>query len=188
MTVTQLTGSLSIPYPDVTARAVLQRQVTVSPTAIPAYARYCPNDSAYASACSCVGITATTTTVPAPTTTTTFYITTTIIPNQPSYTCTPADSAAACGGTCDGTCFPDVDGIGICKQNRPCSGLQACTLNGDCTSDICLVNGCGTVCAEPQYLCPNPSSTKRMFRKKAVGESKRDMVATEAGMMEFDDV
>jgi len=187
ITTTVATETVTVSDAGVTARAILPRQETVSPTAIPAYATYCPNSIQYASACSCVGVTASTTTVSTPTVTISTTVTSTVTSTPNPYTCSPADSASACGGTCDGICFPDVNGVGYCKQNRPCEGLLACAVDSDCESDICLVNGCGTVCAESEYLCPNTSSTKRLFRKKALGEgNKRDMVATEIGMMEFD--
>ncbi len=57
--------------------------------------------------------------------------------------------------------------MGYCKQSRPCSGLQPCNADADCPSEICLVNGCGNVCAETQYLCPNTSLTKALFKKPA---------------------
>jgi len=187
ITTTVATETVTVSDATVTARAILPRQETISPTSIPAYATYCPNSIQYASACSCVGVTASTTTLSTPTVTISTTVTSTVTSTPPSYTCSPADSVSACGGSCDGICFPDVNGVGYCKQNRPCEGLLPCTLDSDCASDICLVNGCGTVCAESQYLCPNPSSTKRLFRKKAVGEeNKRDLVATEMGMMKFD--
>jgi len=51
------------------------RQVTVSPTAIPAYASACTNDAKYSSACSCIGVTQYTITAAAPLTTTTTSVT-----------------------------------------------------------------------------------------------------------------
>ncbi|KUJ23897.1 uncharacterized protein LY89DRAFT_776109 [Mollisia scopiformis] len=190
ITTTVATETITVTEAAVTARAILPRQETVYPSSIPAYATYCPVSSRYASACSCLGVTATTTTVGTPTVTisTTATATVTYTPNL--YACSPADSASACGGSCDGTCFPDVNGVGYCKQNRPCEGLTPCTADSDCPSDICLVNGCGTVCAETQYLCPNTSSAKFLFRKKSEGmeAGKRAMVATEKGMMEMDDI
>jgi hypothetical protein len=44
------------------------RQVTVVPSAIPAYASPCSGSVRYSSACSCIGVTATVTTAPTPTT------------------------------------------------------------------------------------------------------------------------
>lgn len=77
-----------------------------------------------------------------------------------------------------------MNGVGYCKENRPCDVLAPCTVDNDCISNICLVNGCGSVCAETEYLCPNTSSAKLLFRKR--GESKRGLVATEKGMVAFD--
>ncbi|KAF8856003.1 hypothetical protein BDZ45DRAFT_804502 [Acephala macrosclerotiorum] len=163
----------------VTARAVLARQATMSPSAIPTYATYCSASARYASACSCLGITKTTTTLATPTVTSTTSATTTVAPLP--FACSPADSASACGGACDGTCFPDVNGAGFCKQSRPCSGLPACTLDSDCASGICLVNGCGSVCADVQYLCPNTSSAKFLFTKpEAIDASVKQEKITKA--------
>ena len=47
------------------------RQATVIPSALPTYASACSSPAAYASACSCWGITATVTTAPTPTVTVT---------------------------------------------------------------------------------------------------------------------
>ncbi|CZR56072.1 uncharacterized protein PAC_05960 [Phialocephala subalpina] len=163
VTVTTTVATVIVTEVPITARAVFARQATVSPSSVPAYATYCSASARYASACSCLGITKTTTTLATPTVTETTTATTTVAP--PSFTCSPADSASACGGTCDGTCFPDVNGVGYCKQSRPCSGLTPCTLDSDCASGICLVNGCGSVCADVEYLCPNTSSAKFLFTK-----------------------
>lgn len=52
--------------------AVLEiRQGTFVPSALPAYATHCSGAPAYASACSCFGITGTVTTAPTPTVTVT---------------------------------------------------------------------------------------------------------------------
>ncbi len=51
--------------------AVEARQVTVVPSAIPAYASVCSSAERYASACSCFGVTGSVTTAPTPTVTVT---------------------------------------------------------------------------------------------------------------------
>jgi hypothetical protein len=61
------------------------RQVTVIPTAIPAYASPCSGSVRYSSACSCIGVTATVTTAPTPTTVVTAATaTSTFVETQPS--------------------------------------------------------------------------------------------------------
>lgn len=57
---------------------IVPRQVTVTPTSIPAYASACSGAVRYSSACFCIGATHTTTTVKAPTKTTTVSKTSTI--------------------------------------------------------------------------------------------------------------
>jgi hypothetical protein len=48
---------------------------------------------------------------------------------------------------------------------------------------VCLVNGCGHVCAGTQYLCPNNSVPKMLFAKavKAAHVEGRKVVMTEIG-------
>lgn len=57
---------------------IVPRQVTATPSSIPAYASACSGAVRYSSACSCIGATHTTTTVKAPTKTTTISKTSTI--------------------------------------------------------------------------------------------------------------
>lgn len=61
-------------HPEITP-AVQKRQVTKSPSSIPAYASACSGSSAYSSACSCIGVHPSTTTAATPTTTTTRTVT-----------------------------------------------------------------------------------------------------------------
>jgi hypothetical protein len=76
-TTTTVTTTISVEY--VKRDGILaNRQVTVHPTAVPYYASACPGTSAYSSACSCWGITASTTTAPTPVTTTTSTVTATV--------------------------------------------------------------------------------------------------------------
>ena len=58
---------------------IAPRQVTATPTSIPAYASACSGTARYSSACSCIGVTHTTTTAAAPTTTTTTFSETTTV-------------------------------------------------------------------------------------------------------------
>ncbi|KAK4206286.1 hypothetical protein QBC37DRAFT_393547 [Rhypophila decipiens] len=103
------------------ARVVAPRQVTATPTAIPAYASGCTNPTAYASACSCIGVTGgATTTAPAPpdstvfsTTTTTETVTSTSSPPAPQLTVGSYDSAP-----------------GVCEETQNGPTLQVITTDG----------------------------------------------------------
>ena len=220
----------------------------------PAYATYCANESAYSSACSCIGSTVRTVTAPQPTVyisvtaANTFFETATwtntatvtvtppppacatgltrygsecvVVQSSPSscgacgntvsfmpptlewkttcrqcassqtcgagvcvlpdiYFCT--EEYSPCGGACNGYCFLDVTGQGYCKQARSCSELLRCSSNTDCDSLICTSNNCGQVCAQTQYLCPNPVVTARLFRKKAGHIGRGARVLAEIG-------
>ncbi|RFU28825.1 hypothetical protein B7463_g7517, partial [Scytalidium lignicola] len=81
--------------PNVKARDI-ETAITVSPTAIPAYAAPCSGSVRYSSACSCAGATAATTTAPAPVTTTT---TTTVV------TVTATPSGIPVDPYCSGGCY-----------------------------------------------------------------------------------
>ncbi|KAH6670440.1 hypothetical protein B0J14DRAFT_97024 [Halenospora varia] len=86
------------------------------------------------------------------------------------YACFPADSTTPCGIGCSGTCFADVTGQGYCKKAAACPGLQFCGTGADCNSGnnasgICLVNGCGQVCAQVSALCRNVASAKMLFAR-----------------------
>jgi hypothetical protein len=61
--------------PDHDPRALEARQVTVIPTAVPAYASACSGTARYSSACSCFKVTGVTTTAPTPTKTITVTVT-----------------------------------------------------------------------------------------------------------------
>lgn len=141
-------------------RGLGRRQVTATPTGIPAYATPCPDASAYASACSCWGITAATTTLEAPTQTVTAYAMVTAAP------------ACANPGNCDGggnfeivacpgfesgscTCGGDVDNVAFCF-GIPAVGCGApkCFANADCAAGArCLVRSCCTDLQPGQGLC-----------------------------------
>ncbi|EPE35750.1 hypothetical protein GLAREA_05088 [Glarea lozoyensis ATCC 20868] len=97
-----------------------------------------------------------------------------------TYSCTPG-GFPACGGSCGGTCFPDVNGAGVCKISVSCAGLTACNTGADCESTYCLVNACGRVCAATSKLCPTNNNPKMLFAKKYVALEERTVVLTEIG-------
>ncbi|KAK4219683.1 hypothetical protein QBC37DRAFT_382437 [Rhypophila decipiens] len=126
------------------ARVVAPRQVTATPTAIPAYASGCTaNPTAYASACSCIGVPGgATTTAPAPpdstafsTITTTETVTSTSSPPAPQLTVLSYDTAP---GYC-----------GDAPYNPP---PQVITTNG-CASINSNNAGFGTYVAAPGCTC-----------------------------------
>ncbi|MCJ1323084.1 hypothetical protein MMC15_008435 [Xylographa vitiligo] len=73
------------------------RQVTVTPSSIPAYASACSGSAGYLSACSCVGVTRSTTTVATPLTTTTVTVT------SPAFTTLTTTDSTAVVTTVDST-------------------------------------------------------------------------------------
>jgi len=86
------------------------RQVTVVPSAIPAYASPCSGSVRYSSACSCIGVTATTTTAPTPTyTATAVAATATVVDTHPSI-----NFEGYGGGSCDE--FPEGPGTFVAGE------------------------------------------------------------------------
>jgi len=109
----------SVPSPPAKKRrdvapAIMARQVTVTPSSIPAYASACSGSLRYSSACSCVGATHTTTTAATPTSTTTVTSTVTICANPlPTFILQITDSGVVYKGIpLDGTYgnYDDDDG------------------------------------------------------------------------------
>jgi hypothetical protein len=151
-------------------RGLDARQVTVSPTAIPTYATYCPNASAYSSACSCVGITAYTTTAPTPVVTAYATATTTIYASNPYECDNPqvCDANSACGGGC-GWCHPDtITGKGYCVNRGSCPPENDCNKDEDCkVGGVCLNTCCGKTCDYAADNFCSANSPKMLFRKGA---------------------
>jgi hypothetical protein len=166
---TTITSTVTItePPPVTYKRGLDARQVTVSPTAVPTYATYCPNASAYSSACSCVGITAYITTAPTPVVTAYATATTTVYSNP--YECdNPQICAAnsACGGGC-GYCHPDTKtGKGYCVNRGSCPSENDCNKDEDCKAGgVCLNTCCGKTCDYAADNFCSANSPKMLFRK-----------------------
>lgn len=70
-TTTTYTGTLDVEVNNANKKRATTGAVTVSPSAVPAYASACSGTSRYSSACSCAGVTPSYITAPAPTTTVT---------------------------------------------------------------------------------------------------------------------
>ena len=117
------------------ALEIVPRQVTATPTSIPAYASACSGAVRYSSACSCIGATHTTTTVNAPTTTTTVSTTTTVTECAspfPTFVLQLEDSGIVLHGVpLDGTYaqFDDGDGPLIGFNGSPRSQAIILSLN-----------------------------------------------------------
>jgi hypothetical protein len=97
-----------------------------------------------------------------------------------TYSCTPGNYPA-CGGSCGGNCFADINGAGVCKKAATCSGLKTCNTGADCESTYCLNNACGKVCAVTSKLCPTNTDPKMLFAKKDVALEERTVMLTEIG-------
>ena len=115
------------------------RQVTVVPTAIPAYASPCSGSVRYSSACSCIGVTATVTTAPTPTTVLTVAPATTTI--------TDTHPFVNFQGFGDGSCSQYPEGAGSfisgeCKSLPIQISLEDDALNPGTCSDTssCVLN------------------------------------------------
>jgi hypothetical protein len=123
------------------ARQLEQRQVTIVPSAVPAYASACSGTAGYYSACSCWGITAVTTTAVVPVTTSTVIIT---------------SPAISCGFEGFGSAQYE---IGVIETTSGETCRQHCLSNPSCLSFGFGDGQCGSYTVpESQTLTPSAGS------------------------------
>ncbi|KAL4874558.1 hypothetical protein BJY04DRAFT_224901 [Aspergillus karnatakaensis] len=163
------------------ARELEARATTIQPTAVPSYAfGTCRQPGAYASACSCLGITGTTTTAPAPTTFVSVTATTTV---TTTVTVAPPEPECPNGGRCNEydeyfcfdqricRCAFDTEGNNFCWLSTDgCNDRQACSLNADCPSgQRCLGQSCCSYTGCVQEAAPGGCTGTPLRRRGIPG-------------------
>ncbi|PSS22218.1 hypothetical protein M430DRAFT_49369 [Amorphotheca resinae ATCC 22711] len=132
---------------------------------IPSYATACSNSSQYASACSCMGVTARTITLNATATTVTITISTTqtstVSSASPISSCTAntqtdPNNCGSCGNVCStGVCNNGICSSAQCPSNQTCdAGFHSCS-TGDC---FCFSDHTGAGFCGQDALCSGITS------------------------------
>lgn len=149
------------------------RQVTITPTGLPAYAvQYCTSSVAYASACSCAGVTKTTTTAATPTVTEYATATATVCPGTNTICSGTCKNLQTDGNNC-GSCGNSV-GSAI-HHNRGLLTEEKCSADHTCTQGVCAYDGakCSNVyTCDYRSLCTGAGGCSGFCQPDASGQGR----------------